>query len=135
MEVIDDTLAVDVTARVGRGGNFLPEDHTLEHMRNEHSVPQVADRQPREMWDKDGVKDTWARCNETALAILRDHKPVPVDDPKAVRGLRAVDSNGAGQRGIWAAGRQIAGRNPSCQRPQDENQPGRRPRSHRAAAR
>jgi trimethylamine--corrinoid protein Co-methyltransferase len=79
VEVTDETLAVDVTASVGPGGNFIQEDHTFEHMRAEHFVPTVADRQPRDNWEKAGKKDTWARCHEIALDALQNHAPVPVD--------------------------------------------------------
>jgi trimethylamine:corrinoid methyltransferase-like protein len=35
---------------------MLHEDHTCEHMREEHFMPTVADRQPRENWEAFGNK-------------------------------------------------------------------------------
>ena len=87
VEVNDETLAVDITAAVGPGGNFIQEDHTFDHMRNEHFVPTVADRQPRVNWAKAGSKDTFTRCREIVLDVLENHKPIPVDEEitKAIR--------------------------------------------------
>lgn len=87
VEVTDETLAIDVTAKVGPGGNFVQEDHTFDHMREEHFVPKVADRQPRDTWNKAGKKDTYARCREIAVDALENHRPVPVEEGivKAIR--------------------------------------------------
>jgi trimethylamine--corrinoid protein Co-methyltransferase len=92
VRVTDETLAVEVTKKVGPGGNFLQEDHTFEHMREEHFVPKIADRQQREAWEKGGSKDTWARCHEEALRVLAEHKPIPVDE-KTVEAIRAKYPN------------------------------------------
>ncbi|MFW9998155.1 MAG: trimethylamine methyltransferase family protein, partial [Candidatus Odinarchaeota archaeon] len=92
VEVNDETLAVDVTASVGPGGNFIQEDHTFDHMRNEHFVPTVADRQPRVNWAKAGAKDTYARCHEIVLDVLENHKPIPVDE-EIVKAIRAKFPN------------------------------------------
>ncbi len=88
VRVTDATLAVDVTAEVGPGGNYIQEDHTFEHMRDEHFVPTVADRQPRENWEASGKKDTWKRCHEIALDALANHEPTPVDED-TVKAIRA----------------------------------------------
>lgn len=92
VRVTDETLAVDVTAEVGPGGNYVQEDHTFEHMREEHFVPIVADRQPRENWEASGKKDTWTRCHEIALDALENHRPIPVDE-EIVEAIRARFSN------------------------------------------
>ena len=92
VRVTDETLAVDVTAAVGPGGNFIQEDHTFEHMRDEHFSPVVADRQPRENWAAAGKKDTFARCHDIVADVLENHKPVPVDD-EIVKAIRAKYAN------------------------------------------
>ena len=75
--VDDETLALNVIAAVGPGGNFLKQKHTLKHMR-EHWVPQFMDRRPYEAWEekKDGAPD-WARLK--AQEILATHQPDPLD--------------------------------------------------------
>lgn len=92
VEVTDETLAVDVTAEVGAGGNFLQEDHTFDHMREEHFVPKIADRKPREKWEETGGKDTFTRCHEIVLDVLETHKAEPVDE-EIVKGIRSRFKN------------------------------------------
>jgi trimethylamine--corrinoid protein Co-methyltransferase len=82
IEVNPETLALEVTRKVGPGRNFLSEDHTCEHMRREHFLPTVADRNDRDTWVRLGEKDTFQRAHEIALEILRTHKPRPLDSQK-----------------------------------------------------
>ncbi len=90
--VTEETLAVDVTAEVGPGGNFLQEDHTFDHMREEHFVPKIADRKPREKWEATGKKDTFTRCHEIVLEVLETHKAEPVDE-EVVKAIRTKFKN------------------------------------------
>jgi trimethylamine--corrinoid protein Co-methyltransferase len=64
----------------------------LGHMREEHFVPKVADRKQREKWEETGKKDTFTRCNEIVLDILKNHRPKPVDE-KIVRAIRNTFPN------------------------------------------
>ncbi|MFC1739326.1 trimethylamine methyltransferase family protein [Planctomycetota bacterium] len=48
IEVSDDTLAVDLMVEKGPGKDFLAEEHTVRHMRNEFFVPRLANRDKRE---------------------------------------------------------------------------------------
>ena len=72
--VDDETLALDVIARVGHAGNFLTQAHTRRHMRDIF-VPEFLDRRPYAEWEakKDGAAD-WA-VNK-ARRVLREHQPV-----------------------------------------------------------
>ncbi len=90
--VTEETLAVGVTAEVGPGGNFLQEDHTFDHMREEHFVPKIADRKPREKWEETGKKDTFTRCHEIVLEVLETHKAKPVDE-EVVKAIRTKFKN------------------------------------------
>jgi trimethylamine--corrinoid protein Co-methyltransferase len=83
IEVNAETLALEITQRVGPGGNYLSEDHTCEHMRKEHFLPSVADRNDRETWGSLGNKDACQRAHEIALEILGTHQPKPLDPKKA----------------------------------------------------
>lgn len=42
IEINNESMAVDVVKAVGTGGNFLAEEHTINHMRSEFFMPQVA---------------------------------------------------------------------------------------------
>ena len=80
IEVDDDTLAVDVIDRVGPGGHYLADQHTLRYMRTEHFYPSdVIDRQGREVWEANGGRDAWYRAREAARTILATHEPEPIN--------------------------------------------------------
>ena len=75
--VNDETIAMDVIAQVGPGGNFLTQKHTRQHMR-ELFLPQFMDRRPYSEWEthKDDSRD-WAQ--QKARNILAKHQPDPLD--------------------------------------------------------
>lgn len=48
IEVNDDTLALDLLIGKGPGQNYLTEEHTVSHMRDEFFVPRLANRDRRD---------------------------------------------------------------------------------------
>jgi len=76
IEVNDDTLAVDVINRVGPGGHFLQDKHTLRHFR-ERWMPRL-DVNRLETWDKKGIKSLGELAHEKVKEILATHKPTPL---------------------------------------------------------
>ncbi len=76
IEVSDDTLALDAYRRVGPGGHFLDDPHTVEWMRREHFVPRLADRQLRINWEQSGRPTVEAKAVATARRILKEHRPL-----------------------------------------------------------
>jgi len=78
IEVNENTLALKVIDKVGPGGNFLAERHTISHMRSEFFFPMVSDRSSREKWLSEGGKDARERAREIAKNILTTHKPLPI---------------------------------------------------------
>lgn len=51
----DDTLALDVVDRVGPGGHFLDDEHTLNHFRDVW-YPQLFERMDYDRWLEKGAK-------------------------------------------------------------------------------
>jgi len=88
INVSDESLAVEVIARVGPGGHFLAEDHTVEHMRNEFFFPRVSDRSNREAWEAGGYTTGAERAGSLARQILSSHRVAPL--PEAAK--RAIES-------------------------------------------
>ena len=86
-----ETLALDAIRQVGPGGNFLAHKHTKKHMRDLW-LPTLMDRRPYGAWEaeRDGARE-WARAK--AQAILREHRPAPLDDRLAGE-LRAIIAAG-----------------------------------------
>jgi len=84
IEVNSDTLAYDVIASVGPGGNFLSEDHTVRYMRSESFLPRASDRQQYQLWFDAGGKDSWGRAEAIAAGLLaepvKSYLPAGPDD-------------------------------------------------------
>lgn len=80
IEVDEETLALDVIDRVGPGGHFLMDEHTVRHMRSELYYPSpVFDRMKRELWERSGASDAWTRARESARRILDEHRADPLE--------------------------------------------------------
>lgn len=72
IDINEDTLAFDVIADVGPGGNFLGEKHTAEFMRKELYTPRVSFREDYQTWLKGGKKDSWEKAEEIARQLLNE---------------------------------------------------------------
>jgi trimethylamine:corrinoid methyltransferase-like protein len=83
-EVDDEHLAMDVIRKVGPGGHFLSEKHTLDHFKEEHWRPTLFNRENLANWIKKGKKTVDQKLLEKAAEILKNHKPEPL--PQAVKG-------------------------------------------------
>ena len=70
-EVNEETLATDLINKIGHGGNFLYEKHTLQNLANEVFIPK--------MFDKPTLKDVLRSAKEKAKKILATHQPEPLD--------------------------------------------------------
>jgi len=76
IEVTDETVALEAYGRVGPGGNFLADLHTVQWMRKEHYIPKLSDRQLRVNWEKSGKPYVEDKAIAVGKRILRDHKPL-----------------------------------------------------------
>ena len=95
--VTADALALDVIHKVGPDGNFLTEDHTLAHLR-EDWLPVLSDRQVYDNWLADGGTSMGERVRERLDRILQEHHPAVVPPPVAER-VRAVTQKAAQRAG------------------------------------
>ena len=77
--VDDEHLAVHVIDRVGPGGHYLADDHTLKHFRTEFWYPTLIDRRRWEDWESDGSKSLGQRVREKVLDIIEHFEPEPLD--------------------------------------------------------
>jgi trimethylamine--corrinoid protein Co-methyltransferase len=71
----DETVPLELIGRVGPGGNFLMEDHTVESFRKTFWFPRFLDRNVYETWERDGSKDLRTTLNERARSIFEQHSP------------------------------------------------------------
>ena len=80
IRVDEETLAFDVIAKVGPGGHYLGQKHTLKFLElGEHYIPTLSDRNTREEWERLGSKDLWKVAREKVKEILKTHQPDPLD--------------------------------------------------------
>ena len=79
-EINDDTLAVGVIDKVGPGGHFLGQRHTLEHYKTETWLPGLSDRNNWDTWVKKGAKPLDKVAKERVRDILTTHKPQPLPE-------------------------------------------------------
>jgi trimethylamine--corrinoid protein Co-methyltransferase len=81
-----ERLGVDAIARVGPGGNFLADPHTVQFVRGERYTPELFYRGSMEGWVKGGRKTFRERAKDKARTILREHEPkrLPEDIAKAL---------------------------------------------------
>ena len=75
IEVNDETLGVDVIERIGPGGNFITEDHTVMNMMNEFYNPGLADRSLYENWKSSGGQTMNDRARQALDELMATHNP------------------------------------------------------------
>ncbi len=68
--VNEETLAFDLIKEAGPGGNFVTSKHTRKHMRTEHYMPSLSDRDHMKTWVENGKEDTAIRAKKRAKEIL-----------------------------------------------------------------
>jgi trimethylamine--corrinoid protein Co-methyltransferase len=80
IEVNDETLAVDLIDKVGPGGHFLGEEHTMKYFKKETYYPDLFKRQFYENWEQEGKKTLFDRANDKVKDILENYEPEPLPE-------------------------------------------------------
>jgi trimethylamine---corrinoid protein Co-methyltransferase len=96
-EVTPETLVFEVVRRIGPGGNFLTDEHTLRHARREFWISRLSDRDNYVTWQAKGRQTMLERAAVRRDQILREHHPKPLDEALE----REID------RIVAAAGREL----------------------------
>jgi trimethylamine--corrinoid protein Co-methyltransferase len=79
VEVNDETLGLDVIKKVGPGGHYLAQKHTMDHFMKEQFIPELIDRSGYAEWKKNGEKSLVDRAREKVKKILKEHSVPPLD--------------------------------------------------------
>jgi trimethylamine--corrinoid protein Co-methyltransferase len=74
IRVDKEHLAVESIKRVGPGGHFLGDEHTMRHFR-ENWQPGLTDRKTYETWKSQGAASMEQRAKEKVKHILENHRP------------------------------------------------------------
>ena len=91
IEVSEETLALDVIASAGPGGNFMTQRHTKKHFREEWFFPTLFNRRGYQEWADGGKPDLAAKAQAKLLGIIESHQPPPLDDETKARVHAIVD--------------------------------------------
>lgn len=84
IEVNDETMAVEEICRVGPGGHYLYEDHTMKWFRT-HWRPTLMDRQSFEDWEAKGRKTMKDRVIEKTRDIIANYEGPAAQVPAAAK--------------------------------------------------
>ena len=76
--VTEETLALDLIHKVGPGGHYLQEKHTMDHFR-QIKYSEIFERQVYENWRAQGEKRLEQRLREVTLKKMT-HRPAPLPD-------------------------------------------------------
>ena len=93
VEISPEHLARDLVAKVGPGGHYLSESHTVDHFRRELWQPSIFTRKPMETWRANGSRDTETRVREKIRHLLETHQAPPLPD-KVVERLEEMKREG-----------------------------------------
>ncbi|MCS7259526.1 MAG: trimethylamine methyltransferase family protein [Anaerolineae bacterium] len=74
-----EAMALEVIHRVGPGGDYLSDAHTLEHFRA-FWQPALFDRRRAEAWQAAGSKRLGERLRDRTLSLMESHRPQPLPD-------------------------------------------------------
>jgi trimethylamine--corrinoid protein Co-methyltransferase len=78
----EETLALDVIDTVGPGGNFMIEDHTIEHFRD-YWDPTLFSRQRFDAWEREGARSLGQRVREKTVDLMHTAEGSPLPESVA----------------------------------------------------
>ena len=76
LPVTEETLALDVIDRVGPGGHYLQDDHTLNHFKDVR-YSKLFERMVYDQWKEAGAKRFEDRLRELTREAM-EHQPAPL---------------------------------------------------------
>ncbi len=74
VDVSAESLALDLIEKVGPGGHYLAEDHTMAHFRKELYFPETLNRKNYDAWRIDGGETFGEAANKRIKKILEQHR-------------------------------------------------------------
>jgi trimethylamine--corrinoid protein Co-methyltransferase len=86
IRVTDDTLAYDVIEKVGPGGNYVLEDHTVDNMMEEFYYPDLAVQCNFDIWEERGRPSMMSRADKKVDEILEGRDGLL--DPRLIAEIR-----------------------------------------------
>lgn len=78
--VNEETLALEVSRKVGLKSNYLADPHTARHCRTELRQPRYYKCLSMEQWENEGKKDLIDQIDEDLRKTITEHQPEPIPD-------------------------------------------------------
>jgi trimethylamine--corrinoid protein Co-methyltransferase len=88
IDINEETIPLDLIDRVGPGGNYISEKHTLKHFRK-FWVPRIFDRSAIRV---EGAKDCEDLLRERTINLMETHQPKPLPEDM-VKELKKVEAS------------------------------------------
>lgn len=88
ISVTEASMAVEITRKIGPGGDFISSDHTRKHMR-EYFQPALFDRNMRDAWNNLEVKDLIEKAYVAARKRIDSHPP-PFVPPEVEKEIETI---------------------------------------------
>lgn len=79
LEVNEETMAVEIIEKVGPGGSFLGQKHTVENFRKRW-MTRLSDISSFEAWEQNGSPSIGEVAREKAQEILAKHEVTPIPE-------------------------------------------------------
>jgi trimethylamine--corrinoid protein Co-methyltransferase len=89
IEVNQDTLAFDVIQKVGPGGQFMDQEHTVRRFRDEHLITPLMNRKYPLEWPTSEAEDIVFQARRHVREILSSHRP-PELKPEVKQAIQAI---------------------------------------------
>ena len=70
LEFNEENLAVDIIKKIGPGGSYIVEPHTIKRMKTAAILTKLSDRDTRSQWQKKGAQDIHAHAMNRVKDIL-----------------------------------------------------------------
>ena len=70
LEFDEENLALDVIKKIGPGGSYIVEPHTIKRMKTAAILTKLSDRDTRSQWEKKGAQDIHAHAMNRVKEIL-----------------------------------------------------------------
>jgi trimethylamine---corrinoid protein Co-methyltransferase len=86
--VDEEHLALDLIEKVGPGGHYLAEEHTMKHFREELYFPEALNRKNYDAWSADGSK-TYGEAANARVKYLLDNHPLSELPPETIAAVQA----------------------------------------------
>lgn len=93
-EVTEELIGYDVIESVGIGGNFLGEEHTVEHMRDSYWMSSIFNRSDWSNWIATGGKDVYDQAHEFVERVTAGYREMtPVISPSLCEQLDEIEKD------------------------------------------